>query len=489
MDRSAQTSLFLRRVRDFVSPLPPRVTPDTPCLTVVQRMREERAPWVLVIDDSGRIAGIISTGDVLHQVTFTAEASTPARAVMTQPVHTVRADLPLFRAVALMRDRGLRHLPVLDQQDHPQGMLLVENILSPLLGKQLSLVESIASDHEPDRLRHAKRSQIELAEVLLEQRVPTPEIMAVLTTLNDESYRRTLEWAIEGMIAEGWGEPPVAFAAVVTGSAGRWESLLRPDQDNGFVLADYPDERYPRINDYFIELAQRMTLGLDTVGIPLCIGYVMATNHAWRKRLGEWQAQFLNWMRNPSEASTTLLDIWIDFRGVFGAGDLVATLRDFVTANLSGHHGFLRELEVLQFDHDVAITPFWTLKRERMPGQEGHRKIDIKRKGLRPLLEGVRILALRAGIPATETLERLAALRQQGVLKADLADAVRDAFELLTELLLREQIRAHHQARLPGAYVTPEALTPWERRRLKTALHTVARLRGMVHMEFTGEIF
>jgi CBS domain-containing protein len=311
----------------------------------------------------------------------------------------------------------------------------------------------------------------------------------VLTTLNDELYRRVLEQALGEMIEHGWGPPPVPFAAVVTGSAGRWESLLRPDQDNGFILANYPDEQYPEINDYFYQLADRMTVGLDAVGIPLCIGYVMANNHAWRKRLQEWQTQFLRWMSKPSVASTTLLDIWIDFRHVFGDPGLTEQLRHSITENIPRYHGFLRELEVLQFDHDVAITPFRTFKRERSPGQEGHRKIDIKRKGLRPLLEGVRLLALRAGVAATETLKRLAVLRQQSVLQAELADAIQDAFICLTELLLREQIRAQRENRLPGAYVALETLSPWERRQLKEALRTVARLRSTVHMEFTAEVF
>ncbi|MEE4378094.1 MAG: DUF294 nucleotidyltransferase-like domain-containing protein [Candidatus Competibacteraceae bacterium] len=489
MERSAQTSLFLQRVGDFMSPLPPSVTTDTTCLVVVEQMRLSKAPRVLVLTPTGSIAGIISSGDILHQVTFVTDKLTPAQVVMSQPVHTVRADLPLFRAVALMRDRNLRHLPVVDQDNRPQGMLRVEDVLTPLLGKQLALVESISTDRTLAELSQAKHSQAELAAVLLEQRVPPPEIMAVLTTLNDELYRRVLEQALEEMAERGWGPPPVPFAAVVTGSAGRRESLLRPDQDNGFILANYPDEHYSKINDYFYELANRMNIGLDAVGIPLCIGYVMANNHSWRKRLQEWQTQFLNWMRKPSLASTTLLDIWIDFRHVFGDRNLTQQLRDSITDNVPRHHGFMRELEVLQFDHDVAITPFRTLKRERLPGQEGHRKVDIKRNGLRPLLEGVRLLGLQAGIATTETVKRLAVLKQRNVLKAELADAVQDAFICLTGLLLREQIRAQREDRLPGAYIAPEALSPWELRRLKESLRTVARLRSTVHMEFTAEVF
>jgi hypothetical protein len=56
------------------------------------------------------------------------------------------------------------------------------------------------------------------------------------------------------------------------GSGGRGESLLFPDQDHGFVLADYPDEQHGEIDPWFIELAERFTATLDRLHFPLCDG-------------------------------------------------------------------------------------------------------------------------------------------------------------------------------------------------------------------------
>lgn len=489
MENYDRTNLFLRQARDFMEPSPPLVDANDSCLAVVSRMRSEKAPRVLVRDGEGRLVGIFSTGDMLHRVTFDADESTPIRQVMTQPVLTVREDLPLFRAVAAMRHRRLQHLPVVDHRDRPQGLLPMGNILAPVLGNQLALVDSIARDSGPDDQRQAKDAQFGLAATLLEQHVPPPDILRVLSRLNDELYRQILERCIEEMAKEKWGSPPVGFAIVVTGSGGRQESFLHPDQDNGVILENYPDNLYPKVNDYFFELSIRMTQMLDAVGIRLCIGYVMASNHSWRKRLFEWQIQLLHWLRRPSVASTTLLDIWIDFRCVFGDPGLTQTLRDYATELIPRHHGFLRELEVLQFAHDVAVTPFGTLKRERLPGQEGHRKVDVKRKGLRPLLEGIRLLALREGVSATETMARLDALRASGTVKAGLADALTDAFMFMTGLMLRQQLRDHGEGRLPGVHVAPRDLSERDRKRLRDSLKTVARLRQMAHMEFSGELF
>ena len=63
---------------------------------------------------------------------------------------------------------------------------------------------------------------------------------ALVNALNDDITRAVLGQSLATMEAAGWGEPPVPFAVLVMGSAGRAESLLHPDQDNGFILADHP---------------------------------------------------------------------------------------------------------------------------------------------------------------------------------------------------------------------------------------------------------
>ena len=484
-----QTCLFTTRVGDFISPLPPVVDMDSPGQAVVEQMRQEGAVRSLVRGPDGHLIGVFSASDLLRWTPCQGEPALPVGQLMTPIARPAAVDLPLFRAVTLMRQQSLEALPVVDAQGRPLGVLVLSSLLEPLLGGQLSLAAVIAQDQTPADLHRARQAQFELAAVLLEQHAPPPDILAVLSRLNDEIYRCILAQAMAEMAAQGWGQPPVPFAVVVTGSGGRCESLLGPDQDNGFILQDYPDALCESVNDYFYELAARMTQRLDAVGIRLCSGYMMATNPSWRKRLSEWQAQLLGWLRKPSLASTTLLAIWVDFRCVSGDYRLAEVLRDFATNHIPQHYGFLRELELLQREHDVAVTPLRTFKCERQPDQGGRRKVDIKRKGLLPLMEGVRILALRDGIRALETMVRLTALQERGTLKAELADAVQDAYIFMTGLLLRQQLQDHSAGRHPGAYVAPEALSRRDRQRLNESLRTVIRLRGMVHMEFTGELF
>lgn len=489
MERLATTTLFHRTAIEYAVPVRVRVTAQTPCSEVVENMRAAAQYCAVVVGPGGHLVGIATSTDVVERMTFSTSPEAPVSSVMSTPVYSIRTNDMLYRALALMRRHKLRRLPVVDRGGRPVALLPLERTGNAVVDQQGPLAERIAADGTIEGLHAARLSQTDLADLLLQQCVPAPEILAVITSLNEEAYRKVIGVCLEELREGGWGDPPIRFAVIVMGSGARGESLLNPDQDNGFVIADYPDDRLLAVDSYFYELARRMTEKLHSAGMRFCSGYVMATNPCWRKRVDEWKRQFMDWYRKPTLAKATLTDISVDFRVVYGATELVDELRDFVIRQLPEHHGFLQELERLQFDHDVAITPLGTLKREHKPGEQGNNLIDIKRKAIMPLVEGVRILALRAGIAETGTLDRLGILRAQNALPPDLANRAQRAFHFLTGLLLREHISARRRGRTPGPYLDPDLLSAMDQRELHEALAVANRIRGFVHTEFTGELF
>ena len=68
------------------------------------------------------------------------------------------------------------------------------------------------------------------------------------------------------MQQDGLGPPPVAYAVLVLGSAGRGESQLAADQDNAIVYAE-GGESGPQ-DAYFEKLAIHMSDILDAAGVP-----------------------------------------------------------------------------------------------------------------------------------------------------------------------------------------------------------------------------
>ena len=81
----------------------------------LRQMRDNRVRSVLVIDD-GALVGIVTQGDCAIKVLLPGldAKQTPVGQVMTGNPVTVKPDDRLEGCMALMAERGFRHLPVLD---------------------------------------------------------------------------------------------------------------------------------------------------------------------------------------------------------------------------------------------------------------------------------------------------------------------------------------------------------------------------------------
>jgi len=484
---SPHTALFRRRTAEVMTKALPGLSHRADCRALVGLLRHPGPSGVLVLGDAGRILGLVTREDVVSKITFRVGPDTPVTEVMHSPVPVVRESDHLFHAIAVMRRHGLRFLPVIDDSGGPVGTVYLEQALSQGLPNQLTMLASLTGGDDDAALRSVKQAQVSLAEILAADGATAPEIQSVMTEVNNDIYRRVIERHIEAMQSEGWGDPEIVFEVIVMGSGGRGENFLTSDQDNGLILDSYPDGRHNTVDTYFFELAKRMTATLDRVGIPSCRGFVMATNPLWRKRLDQWRAQIGYWLKRPGRATLRLSDIFFDFRPVFGGGGMALALRRHLMENVPHHHLFLQEMQSLQQDHGVALGPFKQLSTER--GGGGHSgKLNLKYHGLLPLVEAVRLLALRSGLAETSTLARIEALHAASVLDDEEKAYLSGAFTLLSGLILHQQIREYRQGRQITTSVSPKALSALEKDQLIDGLSAISRLRRRVHNEFTGEI-
>lgn len=485
----SQTAVFGRRVREYMEAAPPLVASGTHCGEAVGLMRQYGASSVLVGDNAGRLTGIVTEQDVVQRVAFRAARTTPVDEVMSGPVLTIRDDDFLFHAIALMRRRNLRHLPVLDRNNRLAGILNLHTALGATMPQLLGLVDRLAYEPATGGLGEVIGARVELAQALLADQIPAPEIQQLLTHINRDIYRRIVIGALADMRDAGWGEPPVVFDVLLMGSGGRGENLLAPDQDNGFILDDYESARHAVVDTFFVELATRMTRALDEAGIRYCSGDVMATNPLWRKTLTQWREQIGGWLRVPQPQALLNADIFLDFQSAFssrGDGALTQSLREYVSTSVPRAPLFLREMVVVQGDHGVALTRFNRLALEHSEEMQG--RTNLKLRGLMPLVESVRLFALRQGLAETGTLERLGLLYRAQVIDANEHDYLVDAFRHIATLVLRQQIRDFNARRRIGNGVDPAELSQREKKQLIDSLKAVRALQQRVRMEITGEV-
>jgi CBS domain-containing protein len=88
---------------------------DESVFEAVKRMVEANVGSLLVTD-RGEITGIVTERDYLRRVTLEGrtDKETPVREIMTSPLIVATPETPIDECMALMTDRRIRHVPVVD---------------------------------------------------------------------------------------------------------------------------------------------------------------------------------------------------------------------------------------------------------------------------------------------------------------------------------------------------------------------------------------
>ena len=484
-----RTAVFRQLVRDHCRADAIVVPPGTSCAAAVQRMAGNRrgASSIIVAAADGRPIGILTERDVARRIAFQMAPDIPVEQAMSAPLVTIRADDYLYHGIAEMRRRDLRHLPVVDG-DRVVGVLDLHAALAVASAEMVSQIDRLTHEETLAGMREVKAAEVEVARELIRDNVPVPEIQALLGHVNRDLMARLTRLCLAEMAAAGRGDPPLRFAVIVMGSIGRSENYIRPDQDVGMILADYPDAEHGRIDPWFIDLAERLADASDAVGFPYCKGGVMARNPLWRKSLSQWRAQIDLWINGGNDNFIRLADIFFDFAPTYGDPALASALRDHVTDRLKGNSRFLKAMCWIDDDRKVALGLFNRFITER--ADDGHKgEINLKFTGTLPLVEAIRILALREGIAVTSTLARMAALHDAGVLDDNEFDYLTAAFRHITLLMLRRQIADFSAGRAVSNYVAPRGLSRREKDQLVNSFKAISRLLGRVRNEVVGELF
>ena len=87
---------------------------------------------VMVVDAEGRLAGIMTDGDLRRLLTQsgTEAFARPVGEVMTAPCKRIRADALAAEATALFHKHRIDELPVVDADDRPVGLIDVQDIVT-----------------------------------------------------------------------------------------------------------------------------------------------------------------------------------------------------------------------------------------------------------------------------------------------------------------------------------------------------------------------
>ena len=133
-------------VRDILSRKGTEVVSVPPTATVLEaarRMNERSIGGVVVLAD-GMLAGIFTERDVLRRVVVPERppGGTTVAEVMTTPVTTCSSSTRIEECAALMTDRRIRHLPVVEN-DALVGIISIGDVVRAVVDSQQFVIKSL----------------------------------------------------------------------------------------------------------------------------------------------------------------------------------------------------------------------------------------------------------------------------------------------------------------------------------------------------------
>jgi CBS domain-containing protein len=119
-------------VRDILAVKGPHlqsIGPDATVLDAALLMNEHKIGSLMVMS-AGRLVGIITERDLLARVVSQRRdpAETPVHSVMTTEVACCRPETTVDEARGVMKNRRIRHLPVVDESDQLLGLVSIGDL-------------------------------------------------------------------------------------------------------------------------------------------------------------------------------------------------------------------------------------------------------------------------------------------------------------------------------------------------------------------------
>lgn len=122
-------------VRDLMSVGVPTCSLNSSVRELTQVLLERELEGIVVLDDRGHAAGIVSRDDLVRAYTGNDSRSLTAEEVMQADVPQVPPDIPLVAAAQIMQDQGIRILFLMHHAggvEYPAAMLSYKHLLRHL---------------------------------------------------------------------------------------------------------------------------------------------------------------------------------------------------------------------------------------------------------------------------------------------------------------------------------------------------------------------
>lgn len=423
-----EPNTMMQEVRTVMSTNLLTVSPQHSIQQTAQVMAQRRVSSAFIVD-GGQLAGIVTDRDL--RVRCVAKALSPDTVVseiMTPDPETIEASDTLFATTLLMTQRAYHHLPVMHNGEL-KGIVTTSDLILAKQDDPVYLVQHISRQHDVPGIKELVSGMPNLMVQWVNSGMRAQQVSQILTAISDAITVRLIQLAEEKL-----GPAPVPWCWAGFGSQARGEQLLGADQDNGIIISN---EVQPEHLPWYAQLATFVCDGLNECGYVYCPGDIMATTDEWRQPLEVWQQTVRRWVGSPTPDAAMRVSIFFDLRSIYGTSSLCDKLQKTMLKQASKNSIFLAALAANALD---TKPPLGIFRRFVVDRDGEHRdSLDLKKRGVLPVTEIVRLRALAHKVRAVNTNDRLKALAE------DKHMTIVDSRNLIDALHFIQHQRIKHQ--------------------------------------------
>jgi CBS domain-containing protein len=468
-----EPNTMMQEVRTVMSTRLLTVAPTDTVQHAAQLMASRRVSSVFVLDGK-RLMGIMTDRDL--RVRFVAPAmppETPVSAIMTPDPETIDAGQSIFATTLLMTQRACHHLPVmLDGQ--LEGIVTTSDLILAKQDDPVYLVQHISRQHDVDGIKSLVSGMSKLMVQWVDSGMRAQQVGQILTAISDAVTIRLIQIAEEKL-----GPAPVNWCWMGFGSQARAEQLLGADQDNGIIIDDSVQEQQL---PWYADMAKMVCDGLNACGYIYCPGEIMASTAQWRQPLSSWQQKVQCWVTTPTPDAAMRVSIFFDLRCIYGASALCDQLQKTMLEQSSANSIFLAALAANALDTRPPLGIFRRFVLDRNGEHRDH--LDLKKRGVLPITEMVRLRALAHKVSAVNTQQRLQMLAEgKHMTMVDSRNLV-DALHFIQQQRIKQQCGQIVRGEKISNFINPKDLPKMAKEQLRDAFSIIDDAQSAIRQTY-----
>ncbi|MEJ2255163.1 MAG: putative nucleotidyltransferase substrate binding domain-containing protein [Nitrospirota bacterium] len=466
--------LFTTTVGEIVKREPVTGGEDMSIREAARRMAENKVSSLVIVGPAGIPLGIVTDRDLREKVVARGrDLSGPVASIMSSPLIRVDADEYCFEAVLKMMRYKIHHILVV-QRGAFRGVVTNHDLMVLQGTAPTVLVKEMEGIHSLDSLGETTVKIHKSVATLLREGARAQNITGLVTELVEKLLNRVVD-----ILEKKTGPSPLPYALFMLGEGARRELTLDLPIRMGVVLADTNNLNVVKAaEEHFAALVERLNAVLPACGYRGGRECIDVENV---QSLGDWKHFFDRWAREPE--SFPPQGPFFDMRSIRGEDAFVQELRDHL---LSIARQSEEVMDLLAAETVENRPPLGFFRRFVVEKSGEHRnELDLCQKGIRPLVDAVRVFALQKGIEDVSTFRRLLELKDRHGF--ELAGDVEQVLDYLLALLLHMQLGQAERGLEPDGFVNPDNLSLLEKKTLKESFQLTASLFEVIEKSYKTE--